>query len=60
MWVFWSYVYWCLLCFVLFVLCFVSFVLCFVSFVLCFVLFRLCVFIPICFVCTGVRTTATA
>jgi hypothetical protein len=24
-----------------------------------FVLFRLCVFIPICVVCTGVRTTAT-
>jgi hypothetical protein len=24
-----------------------------------FVLFRLCIFIPICFVCTGVRTAAT-
>jgi len=31
----------------------------FVLSVLCFVLFRLCIFILICFVCTGVRTTAT-
>jgi len=31
----------------------------FVLFVLCFVLFHLCIFVLICFVCTGVKTTAT-
>ena len=29
-----------------------------VLYCLCFLLFRLCIFILICFVCTGVRTTA--
>ena len=53
--------------FVLFVLCFLLFVLCFcivcIVFLYClycvFVLFCLRIFILICFVCTGVRTTAT-
>jgi len=44
-WVFWLYVYLCLLRFILFVLYFVF--------------FRLCKFILICFVCISIRTTAT-
>jgi hypothetical protein len=31
----------------------------FLLFVLCFLLFRLCIFILLCFVCTGIRTTTT-
>jgi hypothetical protein len=57
-----EYLIWCLFCIAVvlnsFVMCS-----CFGNMCTCiycvFVLFRLCIFILICFVCTGVRTTAT-
>jgi hypothetical protein len=50
---------WVLCCGGVLVICILVFtVFCIVRTVF-FVLFRLCIFIPICFVCTSVRTTAT-
>jgi len=70
-WLYCDYFIWCVSCAVVVLACFVmsgcfggnmcTFIYCVLCCSCCvFVLFRLCVFILICFICTSVRTTATA